>query len=129
MFQIEILEVEEVYACNISNEGFDKDNEVIKPISNDHKDVLIQIEEGDNDNTSKESYGDSWLAKFDDDGNLLGWMNHHGTVQLPPALVCGVRRAQAVDSRWAIVILLFGCIYLNRYQESHFNIYSHKNTS
>ena len=43
MFQLEIVEDEQVFACNICNEGFDKHNEVKKHIENYHKVIIIQI--------------------------------------------------------------------------------------
>ena len=76
LFQMEVLEGEDVYACNICDEGFDKIDEVKNHISIYHKDTLMQItkniEEVEEDSSSDESFGDSWLAKFDEDGNRLG---------------------------------------------------------
>ena len=46
-----------------------------KPKTN-HKDILIQIYENVDEEEeyicSEESYGDSWLAKYTDDGKLIG---------------------------------------------------------
>ena len=44
-YQIEILHGEQLYACNICNEGFDTGDEVKKHISVSHKDLLIKISE------------------------------------------------------------------------------------
>ena len=73
LFQMEVLEGEEVYACNICNEGFDTIDEVKKHISSDHKETLFQIKENieEEEPISDESFGDLWLAKFDEDGNRL----------------------------------------------------------
>ena len=43
MFQLEIVEDEQVFACNICNEGFDKHDEIKKHIEENHKDIIIQI--------------------------------------------------------------------------------------
>ena len=65
------------YTCNICNEGFNKIYEVKKHISIDHNDTIMQItkniekEEDSSSFSSDECFGDSWLAKFDDDGNRL----------------------------------------------------------
>ena len=72
LFQIEVLEGEEVYTCNICNEGFDKTDKVKKHIYIDHKDTLMQIAKNIEDTSSGESFGDSWLAKFYKDGNRSG---------------------------------------------------------
>ena len=39
-FQIELLEGEQIYACNICDEGFDIENEIIAV---NHKYILIEI--------------------------------------------------------------------------------------
>ena len=73
LFQMELLEGEEIYACSICNEGYDTIDEVKKHISSDHKETLFQIKENieEEDTSSDESFGDSWLAKFDGDQNRL----------------------------------------------------------
>ena len=43
MFQMEILAGEEVFACNICDEGFDTDDQVRKHIEILHKEILMQI--------------------------------------------------------------------------------------
>ena len=42
-------------------------------MSSDRKETLFQIKENieEEDTSSDESFGDSWLAKFDEDGNRL----------------------------------------------------------
>ena len=80
LFQIEIIEGEEVYACNVCDEGFDRNDEIRRHISTYHKEILTQInkemnevEESDQeDRSSDESYGDAWLAKVDDNKDLIG---------------------------------------------------------
>ena len=92
MFQIEILEGEPVFACNICNEGFDQDYEIRKHVEEDHNEIVIQIttalEENeerefdddtmttlsDNDNNENEDSEDdeAFLARFDSDGNCIG---------------------------------------------------------
>ena len=42
LFQIEIVEAERVYACNVCNEGFDKDEVVRTDIAQDHNEIIIQ---------------------------------------------------------------------------------------
>ena len=74
-YQIQVIDGEQVYAFNICDEGFDTGDEVKKHISVSHKDVLIEIsekiDEDEVDNCIEESYGDAWLVKYDDDGNLI----------------------------------------------------------
>ena len=76
-FQIEFLEGEQVYACNICDEGFDIEDEIKKHIAVNHKDILIEIskniDEEEDDNCSEESImNDSELyAGFDEDGNRI----------------------------------------------------------
>ena len=57
---------------NICNEGFGIDK-VKKHISSDHKETLFQIKKNieEEDTSSDKSFWDSWLAKFDEDGNRL----------------------------------------------------------
>ena len=45
MFQIEIVEGEQVYACNICDEGFDKEAEIRQDIVEDHKEIIPHISE------------------------------------------------------------------------------------
>ena len=99
LFQIEIVEGEELYACNVCNEGFEKEDSIKKHIEKDHFQVLLQIrkemyedqDDGSNGNPKynvKHKHDDSldtvsedeetdgeddeaFLAKFDDDGNLI----------------------------------------------------------
>ena len=60
----------------VCDEGFDKEDEVSNHITIHHKDILIQIsnniDSDEEDSSSEESFGDSWLAKFDEDGNRIG---------------------------------------------------------
>ena len=92
MFQIEILEGESVFACNICNEGFDQDYEIRKHIEEDHNEIVMQISKAleenedsefaddtmttlsDNDNYENEDSEDdeAFLARFDSDGNCIG---------------------------------------------------------
>ena len=67
LFQIEIIEGEEVYACNVCDEGFDRKDKIRRHISTYYKELLTQInkemnevEESDQeDRSSDESYGDA----------------------------------------------------------------------
>ena len=43
LFQIEIVEGKELYACNVCNEGFEKNDEIKKHIEKDHYQVVLQI--------------------------------------------------------------------------------------
>ena len=76
LFQIEVLEGVEVFACNVCDEGFDKEDEVSNHITINQKDILIQIsndvDSDEEESCSEESFGDSWLDKFDEDGNQIG---------------------------------------------------------
>ena len=75
MFQLEVLEGKEIYACNICNEGFDKNDEVKNHIETAHNDILAQLRknvEEAADSSSDESGGDAWIARHDDDGNFIG---------------------------------------------------------
>ena len=83
LFQIEIVEGEELYACNVCNEGFEKDDKIKRHIEKDHYEMVIQIrkdmyEEHDDslDTVSGDEETDgeddeAFLAKFDEDGNLI----------------------------------------------------------
>ena len=79
LFQMEIVEGEQLYACNVCDEGFEKSDQIRNHIENNHKEIILQLskdinnEEGsESDSTcSEESYGDTWLAKFDEDGNFI----------------------------------------------------------
>ena len=42
LFQREVLDSEEVFACNICNEEFDTDDEVKNHIEINHKDIVIK---------------------------------------------------------------------------------------
>ena len=75
MFQFEVLEGKEIYACNICNKGFDTNDEVKNHIQTAHNDVLAQIRknvEEAADSSRDESGGYAWLARRDDDGNFIG---------------------------------------------------------
>ena len=65
MFQMEILDGEEVYACKICDEGFDPDDKVKRHLEINHNDILIQIRinlDRENKNNSDKSFGKAWLA-------------------------------------------------------------------
>ena len=57
-----------MYACYICDDGFDTDDDVKKHKAVNHKDILIQIkekmDEDEDDNCNKDSYGGAWLAKM-----------------------------------------------------------------
>ena len=69
-YQIEVLNGEQVYACNICDEGFDTEDELKKHISVDHKDVLIEISEKIDEDEDDDD--ETFLARYDDDGNFIG---------------------------------------------------------
>ena len=71
---------------HVCNEGFEKNNDIKKHIEKDHFKVLLQIrkemyEEEDGSDTSLDTVSEyedtddeddeAFLAKFDDDGNLI----------------------------------------------------------
>ena len=92
MFQIEVLEGQPVFACNICNEGFKQDYEIRKHIEEEHNEIVMQItkalEENEDcefddytmttlsdndDNENEDSENDeAFLARFDSDGNCIG---------------------------------------------------------
>jgi hypothetical protein len=83
---------EQVYACNICNEGFDKDTEIKKHIEEKHSEIIIQITNNlvesekrkfnddsmttlsDNDQSVNDNSEDdeAFLARFDEDGRFIG---------------------------------------------------------
>ena len=69
-YQVEILHSEQVYACNICDEGCDTEDEVKKQISVNHKDVLIEISEKINED--RDADDETCLARYDNDGNFIG---------------------------------------------------------
>ena len=95
LFQLEIVEGEELYACNVCNEGFVNNDNIKNHIQKDHYQVLLQIrkemyEDADEDDGSNDKHkqddsldtvsdydetdvedDEAFLAKFDDDGNLI----------------------------------------------------------
>ena len=91
MFEIEIIDGEQVYACNICNEGFDQDAEVKKHIEEKHNEIIQQITKdlveseemkcyddsmttlSDNDQSDNDDSEDdeAFLARFDEDGNCI----------------------------------------------------------
>ena len=78
--QMEILGSEEVYACNVCNEGFDTADEVKKHIEINHNDVLIQI----NKTIAEEEESEDDEAFYFKHGFLLLFLhNSHGTKEIP----------------------------------------------
>ena len=77
---MEMVEGEQLYACNVCDEGFEKSDQIRKHIESNHKEIIKQIskdinnQEGSESGStcSEESYVDTWLAKFDEDGNFIG---------------------------------------------------------
>ena len=60
-FQIEVIEGETVFVCNICNEGLDNEMEITKHIKNNHEILL-----------SDDSYTDSELYEgFDEEGHRI----------------------------------------------------------
>ena len=73
MFQIEYLEGEQVYACNICNEGFDEKSEIRGHIVKVHNDIVTQIKERLEKEVKirvDESPGDLLISKFGNHGNI-----------------------------------------------------------
>ena len=66
-----LLDSEEVYACNVCNGGFDTADEVKKHIEINHNNILIQINKTIVEEEESED-DEAFLARFDDDGNLIG---------------------------------------------------------
>ena len=60
--------------------GFDKNDKIKTHIEKEHKNNIVQIRkdmqekyESDSDTSSNdESYGDAWLAKYENAGNFMG---------------------------------------------------------
>ena len=79
LFQLEVLNGEQIFACNVCDQGFDKEDAIKKHVVEDHREIIIEISE---DMENKESNAGSissdtmddeaWLAQFDDDGNFIG---------------------------------------------------------
>ena len=80
MFKIEILDGEQVYAWNVCDEGFNRDDK--------KEEFFCRIAEG-NHNSNKQGYqqrrrnqakwqkqwckfGDAWLANHNDEGHIIG---------------------------------------------------------
>ena len=92
MFQMEILKGEEVYACNICDEGFETDDQAKRHRELCHNAILIQIRtnlDKEEENSNDESFGNSWLTKHDDEGHFIGLITDwsYGTVQTPTARI------------------------------------------
>ena len=81
LFQMEFVEGEQVYACNVCSKCFDKSDKIKRHIEKEHKDIIVQIskdihdkdESELNSSSNDESYGAAWLAKYDSDGNFMGY--------------------------------------------------------
>ena len=43
MFQLEVLDGEQVYACNVCDNGFESEDKIIKHIKEDHKEIMVEI--------------------------------------------------------------------------------------
>ena len=64
-FQIEVIEGETVFMCNICNEGLDNEMEITKHIKDNHEILL-----------SDNSYTDSELYEgFDEEGHRIIWFS------------------------------------------------------
>ena len=40
---MEVLDGEEIYACNVCDQGFDREDEIKKHVLDDHKEIVIEI--------------------------------------------------------------------------------------
>ena len=67
--QIETLDNQQVYACNVFHEGLDQGNEVKKHNKTNHKGILIKSSQ--NIENSESEYDKAFLARFNDDGNQI----------------------------------------------------------
>ena len=56
--------------CNVCNEGFDQEDEVQNHIEVNHKDIYIKISQNIENSESEDNQ--AFLARFEDDGNLIG---------------------------------------------------------
>ena len=43
LFQLEFLDGDQMYACNVCDQGFDIENEIKKHIIDNHKEIIIEI--------------------------------------------------------------------------------------
>ena len=43
LFQLEVLDGDQIYACNGCDQGFDIENEINKHIIDNHKEIIIEI--------------------------------------------------------------------------------------
>ena len=67
LFQMEILDGEEIYACNVCDQGFDREDEIKKHVLDDHKEIVIEISK---DSESKEETKLN-VTSGDDDGQYI----------------------------------------------------------
>ena len=44
LFQLEVLDGEDIYACNVCDQGFDRENEIKKHILECHEEIILEIE-------------------------------------------------------------------------------------
>ena len=63
------MDSEELYACNIWNDGFDTEDEVKNHIEIYHKETLNQINK--NIEISENEDDEAFLARFDNDGHHI----------------------------------------------------------
>ena len=43
LFQLEVVDGDELYACNVCDQGFDIEDEIKKHIVDNHKEIMIEI--------------------------------------------------------------------------------------
>ena len=43
MFTLEVLDGEQIYDCNVCDNGFDSEDEIKKHIKEDHKEIIVEI--------------------------------------------------------------------------------------
>ena len=70
LFQIERLNNQQVYACNVFDAGFDQEDEVKKHIEINHNNIFIKISQNIENSDSEDNK--AFLARFDNYGNLIG---------------------------------------------------------
>ena len=89
MFQIAVVEGEQVCTCNICKERFNQDAEITKHIAENHNEIIIKIannleeneEKNEGDNISMTTLSDSDQDKNDDsedDAAFLARFNEKG---------------------------------------------------
>ena len=64
LFQLKVVDSEQIYACNVCDQGFDGVDKIMKRIVDDHKDIIIKIIK-DMENKEEDKFND-------ESGGILG---------------------------------------------------------